>query len=222
MKTKLYTTILFLIFETNIYSQKRKIPEYFEYLSKLELNYSYESFETPTVYFNSEETIIINKKVDSTSVFYEEYTDGILLHEFISTSITKSKKEKYTIFFDYGMSADPNFSIVKVKGDSIKHIGSFGGLTLYIPGNGNLYVEGHTNNYYNTRKKYQLKNDQLIEIKQPFYYVGITARTKGLMKLYSDEKLENSVAILPKGAEIEILLNDNDYCFDPYKTRVIF
>lgn len=211
MKNKI---ILILIINLNsliINAQQKEKPQSFNYLSKVELNYKYDSFETPTIYFDSKNTSIINKKVDSTSIFYEEYTDDILLHEFITTKINKSNNEKLFILFDYGMSADPNFSLIKKVKDSIKRIGSISGLTLYIPGNGYLYAEGHTNNYFNKRKKYQLINEKLIEIKQPFYYVGIKTKTKGLMSIYDEKNKKNIVAKLPKNSEIEILLNDNNY-----------
>ncbi|MGY5353607.1 hypothetical protein [Wenyingzhuangia sp. IMCC45467] len=211
MKKKITINIILTLSFFTIYSQQKLRPQSFSYLSKIELNYKYEGFETPTIYFDSKNTSIINKKVDSTSIFYEEYTDDTLLHEFVITKIDKSNNEELYILFDYGLSADPNFSIVKKTGDSIKYIGSINGLILYIPGNGYLYAEGHTNNYFNQRKKYQFKNEKLTEIKQPFYYVGIKTKTKGLMKIYAEKNQTNIIANLPKDSEIEILLNDNEY-----------
>lgn len=211
--TKLYLISLLLIQGIVAYGQESKVPQSFKNLSKVELinNNHSNTFESPKVYFNDELTVVVNKEVNSTSIFYDDFAKMVGLHEFIITKINRSKEEEYHILFDYGMSADPSFSIAKKDGDSFKQLGSISGLILYIPGNGNIYSEGHVNNYFNERKKYKLINDRLVEAKQPYRYVGIKTKTKGLLKLYTDKTQEELIATLPPEADIEILLNDNDY-----------
>ena len=208
-------TIIALLLMNGIilFGQNSYIPQSFKHLKKVELENEFHTttFENPKVFIDAESSIIINKPVDSTSIFYSEFSNEIGLHEFVVTKIDKSRSDQYYILFDYGMSADPNFTIAKKEDDSYKVVASISGLTLYIPGNGNLYCEGHTNNYFNERKKYQLKNDSLIRVEQPFKYVGIKTRTKGILKLYADKNKESLVATLPSNAEIEVLINDKDY-----------
>lgn len=210
---KIVLAILLSLQGLFLFSQEIAVPQSFKHLSKVELDVKYPAaeFENPAVYFDSEHSVVINRSVDSTSKFYEDYTELVGMHEFVLTHINKAIKDEYHILFDYGLSADPSFSIARKIGNSYKYIGSISGLTLYVPGNGNLYCAGHTNNYFHERKKYKLVDDSLIIVEQAFKYVGLKTTTKGLLKLYADKNQTNLVAALPIGADIEILVNDGDY-----------
>lgn len=186
-----------------------EVPQSFKHLKIVELGVN--SKESPRVFIEPSITEIINKSVDSTHFLYHESSDEVGQHEFVVTKLNQSKNRKYHIIFDYGMSEDPNFSIYQEIKDSLKHICSLPGLVMYIPGNGNIYIEGHTNNFFNERKKFKLIKDTLIETKQPFLYVGLKTRTNDELKIYKTKEQKDLVASLPKDAEIEVLINDNEY-----------
>lgn len=84
------------------------------------------------------------------------------------------------------------------------------GVHLVSPGNGVLYVSGHTNNMYDQRKKYELKNGKFSEIAQPYYYVGVKAKLKDRLSIFSDLSQKVEVARLGKGSNVEVLINKDD------------
>lgn len=112
-------------------------------------------------------------------------------------------KDSLTILFDGGMSDDPEFSIY---GKGQKLIGHVSCVEMYINASGLVYTAGHANNMFNRRRKFQIQKDTLIEIKQPYYYVGIKGQVEKDITLYKDKKGPDIVAQLPKGYEIEVLL----------------
>lgn len=47
---------------------------------------------------------------------------------------------------------------------------------------------------------------------QPFYFVGLKTKVKKLIVLYGDLSYEKPIAQLPKGSQVEVLINkENDY-----------
>ncbi|MFB6320829.1 hypothetical protein [Saccharicrinis sp. FJH54] len=204
---------IFICSSLNFIGQEKKIPESFSYLKSVELlsDFNIEQLGTPEFFYNPEITEVINRPIDSTHILYKEWAVDICLHEFAITKIDKNSNVKYHICFDYGMSYDPNFTIYKVVNDSPKHILSVNGMKMYIPGNGNIYIEGHTNNYFNERRKFKLSNDSIVEVNQPFKYVGIKTKSNGVLKLYSTMNQKELVAVLPKNSEIEVLINMGNY-----------
>ena len=81
-----------------------------------------------------------------------------------------------------------------------------GGLELVVPGNGFIYVSGHANTSFDKKRKYALQGDTLVEVKQPFYYVGLDSETFKEFTLYGDREAKQPVAVLPKGSKVKILL----------------
>ena len=81
---------------------------------------------------------------------------------------------------------------------------------LIIPGNGSIYISGHTDNMFDTRKKFIYDGNKFNELIQPFYYVGLETFTIKPITLFSDTTLSNPVASLPENSEIEVLINRND------------
>jgi hypothetical protein len=72
---------------------------------------------------------------------------------------------------------------------------------------------------FNKRRKFKIENDTIIEIKQPYYYVGLKGKILKPLTLYSDKGLLNPVAQLPIDYEIEILLAEtgsSDFEIDYY------
>jgi hypothetical protein len=136
------------------------------------------------------------------------------------TSLDKSA-EKYLIVFDPGPSGDPSFSFYKADAQEgppldIRLSGGetypqVNGLDLVMPGNGIIYVAGHTNEMFNKRRKLRLVQGELVEVDQPFYYVGLQTVTTKAIKLYGSKKKDRVVAYLPKGAKVEVLANQQDF-----------
>ncbi|MFL5765564.1 MAG: hypothetical protein ACJ77K_16585 [Bacteroidia bacterium] len=122
--------------------------------------------------------------------------------------------DSVVILFDGGMSDDPAFKIVSKSGKIIANISC---RELFLNSSGTMYTSGHVNNMYNRKKKFQIKNDTVLEITQPFSYVGMKGKTLKDIVLYKDKTGDDIVARLPKGYEIEILLCESgakDYDMD--------
>ncbi len=175
-----------------------KLPASFNYLKTIKVDeYAY-------VHYNPEFTTIINKDIS-------QYNIKII--QVLKTKINESDSHNYTIDYSQGPSADPGFLFYRNQGDSLKQIGYYkNGLELFIPSNGYVYISGHTDNMYDQRKKYKVHFDDLVEIKQPYYYVGIKSKLEDFLEIYSDLNYKTSIGKLPIGAPVTVLLNiDDDY-----------
>ncbi len=121
------------------------------------------------------------------------------------------------ILFDGGMSDDPEYTVLSNKQ---KVLGRFPALEFYINSIGTIYTAGHVNNMYNRKRKFQIQKDTIVEVKQPFSYVGLKGKTLKEIILYKEkEGSDIYVAKLPKDYEIEILLtesNTTNYQIDLY------
>jgi hypothetical protein len=135
-------------------------------------------------------------------------------HDFVTpvleTRIDGKEKKLYVIGFTAGMSAAPAF-LIAPKGTEIDKGEGVGGTELFLPGNGSIYVSGHTNNCFNQRRKFSLKAGKLTEVKQPFQYVGLESTALVDITVFSDKKLTQAVAALPKGSPLTVLINDGSY-----------
>jgi hypothetical protein len=129
----------------------------------------------------------------------------------ITTKIDAQQDIWYTIDFSAGGSLDPMFIIYRNEHQELKELGNILGLEITFPGDGFFYVTGHTNNTFNQRRKFTIRDDTLIEIQQPFYYVGLETLTKEDLDVYADFELTTCVAHLPKNTPITVLLNTEDY-----------
>jgi len=169
--------------------------------------------------FDSTWTRVLNERID-------DERGGCLTVKAIVTRLSNTSKNEYLVIFCEGISVDPFFEIYRIVGEkqeidssfqiyaitneAKRKIGGISGLEIVIPGNGNVYVYGHTNNMFNMRRKFTLKDDQLEEIKQPFYYVGLVSKTTQSVNLFSDISSKEKVAQLPAGYEVEVLINKGD------------
>ena len=175
--------------------------------------------------FNKLKFITIDySQVGDINVFYNEKLTKILNKEIIinkdnynSTKVIETKidyksKEKHIIEYSEGFSVDPHFTIYKKNKNKLIELTSFSGTEIFIPGNGNIYISGHTNNMFNMKLKYKLVDSSFIEVKQPYYYVGVKSKIKENITLYASQKMKNEVAKLPKDSVVTVLLNDGkDY-----------
>ena len=116
--------------------------------------------------------------------------------------------------FNPGPSDDPWFTITDIKTD--KRLLDTGGDTLYMTKKNTLYIAAQTNEMFKHRRKYTFDGKTFTEVKQPYYYVGqktkvqrVDDKTTIAITLYQDKSKKKSVAVLPEGSEIEILLSDD-------------
>lgn len=189
----------------------------FEHLSTFQIK----GYYTYAIRFDSSLTRVVNERID-------DERGGCLTVKAIIIHLSNTSKDEYLVIFCEGMSADPFFEIYRIVGekqeidssfqiyaiinDAKRKIGGISGLEIVIPGNGNVYVSGHTNNMFNMRRKFTLKDNQLEEIKQPFYYVGLVTETTQSVNLYSDISSKEITAQLPAGYGVEVLINKgNNY-----------
>jgi len=128
----------------------------------------------------------------------------------LETKISSGGSKTHQIYYNPGPSEDPTYEIFEKSGSTNQHLGSISGWKLVIPGNGNLYVSGHTNNLFDQKKKFTLSEGKITEIKQPYYYVGITSKTLKPITLYADKELTKKLAFLPAGYQCEILINEKE------------
>jgi len=158
------------------------------------------------IHYDKNSATILNKlcgELPENDPLYGEgpsYYD-VLVMEF---KISKQASDKYLLVFSSGPSNDPSFSILDAK--TKKHIQSFSGTTIYIPGNKSVYVSGRENNCFNKRSKYVFKDNKFVEAVQPFYYVGLKTKTLKPIVLYSDKALTQKLAYLPANYDIEVVV----------------
>ena len=73
---------------------------------------------------------------------------------------------------------------------------------MYVTGNGNLYISGHVNSNFDLKRKLTFTEQNITEVEQPHYYVGLKTKTLAAM-LLAETSLQDLVD------------NDNsqeDYC----------
>lgn len=179
--------------------------DYLENLTVFERDYM-----TTEVKYNASQTKVFNQSVselpEDDPFYYGEGGPSVMNVKVLKTKISPSGLDYYLIFSP-GPSADPSFVFYK-EGVYDKAAFNIMGLKVYIPGNGNVYVEGHTNNAFNKRRKFTLSNGEFVEAEQPFYYVGLKTRTLKPVKLYKSRNLLEVIANLPADYSIEVLIND--------------
>jgi hypothetical protein len=115
-------------------------------------------------------------------------------------------KDSVNVIYSPGMSDDPGF-IISTKSD--KTIGQFSCIEFYINSLGTVYTSGHVNNMYDRRRKFQVQPDTVIEVKQPYNFVGLKGKTLRDINLYQNKTGGEIVAVIPKDYEIEILLAES-------------
>lgn len=176
-------------------------PEPFSRLNTVEVKSVFPEFKIRVHYDPAVSTVRNQPHVGKDS--------GIPIVDVLDTRIDRTSRDRFTITYTDGLSADPGFLISPVGTDMI--VGDIWGLELFVPGNGAVYVTGHTNNHYNQRKTFVLKNGKLVEIRQPFYYVGLDSKAKQDITIFSDKSEKEPVASIPSGAQLTVLLNEGEH-----------
>lgn len=131
------------------------------------------------------------------------------------TQLDRENKIRHFIDFDPGPSADPSFVITDEKTGQL--IGTIGADSLSLPGNGFIYATGRSNNLHLERQKFAIRDGKLVEIKQPFSYVGLESKAKVPLKLLANKDSGEVIANIPKGDSLEVVLRDGEHLL--VKTR---
>lgn len=190
-----------------IFSYAQQSPKSFAGLEMLEIKTSIRAVK---IFYAPRITTVINKEPDEPIKYSIQGIGGIKIIRAIRTQISANTQEYYIIDFDEGASDDPTFIIFKEKNKQLQYISHIPGTSLAIPGDGTLYISGHTNNMFDQHKKFRLKKDKIIEIPQPYYYVGLETKVKKRINLYSTPQQSEIVDSLPEGSAVTVLLNKGD------------
>ena len=191
MKYLLFFSIFLCVLGYQLFGQTNN---YFPQLTRAKID----GGMNPVVFgYNKSEVKLIRKKaiqLPKTDPWYCPDPDAPCLEKLAAFKNPLFKDSLY-VLFSHGPSEDPSFGIGTKAG---KMLGTVNGLELYLTNNGTFYVNGHTNNLFDKKRKFQIKSDTITEVVQPFYYVG----------LYKDKTGTEVVASLPKGYKIEVVLTD--------------
>jgi len=118
------------------------------------------------------------------------------------------------IGFSWGPSHDPHFGVeLQNAAGEWTWVGSMGGESIIVPGNGFIYTQGRANEMFDKRRKYRLgANGELEEVPQPFYRVDLETKVLKPIELRSEPQGGEVTARLPKGSSVHVLINrGNDY-----------
>jgi hypothetical protein len=156
------------------------------------------------VYFNPTLTEVINQREEvPAEAGVPEGLENIIM---VKTRIDSLKNEVYTVAFNPGPSDDPTFIIYHNNRELL----NVNATEVGFPGNGLVYVGGHTNNWFDQRRIFRLEGGRIREIEQPFLYVGLETKTNAPVTLYASNRYRQPVTILPPGADILVVLNQGD------------
>ena len=160
------------------------------------------------VRFHGDHTKVINKarhQFEKTSPLHDgsyKSNDIVLIKTRFS-----SDDDWYYVLFSEGPGDEPILYLLAADTSENRRV-ILSGHEAIIPGNGYIYTRNRFNNTFLKRRKYVFKKGELVEIKQPFYYVGLTSKTVQPLILYDDKTAKNEVARLPADYEVEVLLTD--------------
>ncbi len=123
--------------------------------------------------------------------------------------ISENQKDKYLVAYSDGPSGDPNFEIHKVLSNGqMEFLTSISGEEIYFSGNGYIYTFCRSNNNFLKRQKFLFNGTDVVESKQPYYYVGLTTKTQKNITLYADYACKEKLAVVGANSEIEILVTE--------------
>ncbi|MDA8084891.1 MAG: hypothetical protein M0024_14635 [Nitrospiraceae bacterium] len=178
----------------------RKIPKSFSYLKQLDVGAAVgEGRGYTIIYYNAK----ISKALKYSIEFSDEAGASVRA---IETKIDSTTHDVYVIDYNAGPSGDPKFIIYRKIDHALKKLASIPGDNLIIPGDGNVYVSGESDDFFDRRRKYVLSEGTLKEVPQPYYYVGLRTRNVKPLNIYSDRDYQIKVTHLPAGSEIEVLV----------------
>ena len=198
--------VLLIVFIINLKISYSQNP--FSYLQKIEVH----DFKGVELYINESEAKIFNKKrkdLDKNNIFFtDQDCESIYMTLIAIVKIDNSTNKEYAI--TYSVCPEGEFTIYDANDPNIEY-GSLLAEKLYITGYKSIYTSGNINNTFDVKRKFEILDNKLIEIKQPFYSVSMKGKTLNKIKLYQSKKLQYEIASLPKNYPIEIVLAEKSF-----------
>lgn len=213
MRTWIFTVTLTLTSILNASGQDKTL---FPYLTKVSIDKDFKvifGYDKKTSRLINKPCYLLSKKDPLYCYKDSVLAEWILVAKYKADNV----KDSLNIIYSQGMSADPEF-IIASKSDRI--IGRFSCIEFYINSLGAIYTSGHVNNMFDKRKKFQVQADTVLEVGQPYSFVGLKGKALRDATLYKDKTGDAIVAQVPKGYEIEILLTE--FSTKDYDTNLIF
>lgn len=136
---------------------------------------------------------------------------GIYVARPLRTRLLTDMRATFIIDCDSGGSADPSCTVFQESVNQLKKLVTIPGVRFAFPGNGSIYVDGHSNTMFNVRKKFEWRNGSFVETLQPFRYVGLDTTTRSAITLYAKIDLKQPVANLPPDSSVSVLLNEGNH-----------
>lgn len=127
----------------------------------------------------------------------------------VSTPLAKAAKTRYFIDFDPGPSVDPVFVFTEESTNQI--VARISADSLFVPGNGFIYASGRSNNMHLERRKYEIKSGELVEVRQPFAYVGLDTKANVPLKLTTEKNGGEVIANIPKDGSLQVVIREGEY-----------
>jgi len=159
--------------------------------------------------YNEQFTTIINQRrgeLPADDLFYypppNYVADKIIV---LKTRIDQSIDKYYVIQWSQEFGPGNSY-MVYYENDPKNWLGGFRADQVVIPGNGYIYTSCRDGEAFEIRRKFKIEDNKLIEIQQPFYYVGLKTRTLKPIELYNDLNWGIKIADIPANYEIEVLL----------------
>jgi len=201
-------------------SQEAKVHQSFENLSEIKLP---NSDKTSIKYDPTISYIIVKqyKELDSdyNNTFPLDEADGCYEDSWIILKTKLDRKTDKYYYITFLICPETEFYIYE-EGNKEPTDKLFA-LNLVIPGNGAVYTSGHMGNF-DVRQKFEFTNGKFLEVKQPYYYVGLKSKTLNTINIYQTKDCKKLIATLPKNHEIEILLTDESFTPSFYLVRTSF
>ncbi|WMJ75348.1 hypothetical protein RCC89_19610 [Cytophagaceae bacterium ABcell3] len=211
----IWLTIFFILF--TIVAVQAQGQESFSKLNTLKINTSDSSINS-FIKFEGHSSEVINKKFEKLPDFLVDYcgNDNVRL---IRTKINSRKDKYYVITFGAYDGWLTGFTIYEEEKPN-RIVGQIKANSIIVPGDGNVYAVSRYYENFEAKKKFSLIDNQLKEVKQPFYSVNLTSYALRPISIYSDIGLSNEIAIVPEDESIEIILStDTDSKSDIYLVR---
>lgn len=127
----------------------------------------------------------------------------------VSTTLERDGKTRYFIDFDPGPSADPSFIVSDEK--TGQQVGTIAADSLALPGNGFIYSRSRSNHLHTEQRKYTVRDGKLVEIEQPFSYVGLESKAKVPLTLLAKKDGGDVIAKIPEGDALQVVLRDGEH-----------
>jgi hypothetical protein len=157
-----------------------------------------------TIHYDPSITKVINQPLNPGSLEDE----AIPMTRVLETKLNRESDEVWEVDYSEGPSDDPEFYFVR-KGET-EPAGSALGTDLWLPGTGAAYVSGHADTMFDTRRKLVAKAGKIVEVPQPYYFVGLEGKVKQDVVLFTTKGGKEVLARIPKGNPISVLLADGD------------